>query len=320
MHKWQLHHQHIVSRCMSVLGTVRTWPCRCFCGWWKADQTLLWFRPCQGVASTVFNEQHLQSPAEMGVGSGRRERHKLLCLCTCHGAWVTPASSREQVEFPWLVARNKCLFDWQTKQMSAAVTWNSCGPTIWLCKAHSGTQSTPRNNSRSQNSEFLQSFLTTNNSNHFKTTGREQLRAMTHPAAATQRSSCLSGRQEATQVPPEPRASASSLEKHRAHQLPLTLSFRHQPRTRRDPHPQMGWAASPDPTNLQRDGAEGDAQLKRVPKTPGDFWFWADPEQEQTGCRFPTDGPACTTDCFKHEFQYEACCKTEQLDLHRAEH
>lgn len=217
---------------------------RCFCGWWKADRTLLWFRPCQGVASAVFNEQHPQSPAELGVGSGRQERHKLLCLCTCHGAWVTPASSKEQVEFPWLAARNKRLFDWQTKQMSAAVTWNSCGPTVWPCKAHSGTQSTPRINSRSQNSEFLSSFLTTNNSNHFKTTGREQLRAMTHPAAATQRSSCLSGRQEAAQVPPEPRASASSLEKHRTHHLPLTLSFRHQPRTRRDPHPQMGWAAS----------------------------------------------------------------------------
>lgn len=50
--------------------------------------------------------------------------------------------------------------------------------------------STSRNNSRNQNSEFLSSFLITENSNPFKTIGREPLRPMTHQ----QRLSCLSGR------------------------------------------------------------------------------------------------------------------------------
>lgn len=48
-------------------------------GWWKADQTRLWFTPCQGVACSVLNYTACRAPAEAGGGKMERRERRRSC-------------------------------------------------------------------------------------------------------------------------------------------------------------------------------------------------------------------------------------------------
>lgn len=177
--------------------------------------------------------------------------------------------------------------------MCAAVVWDKRGPAVSPCKAHSGTQSTSRNNSRNQKSEFLLLFLITKNSNHFKTTGRELLRPMTHQQPLSGQAVCLGGERllnpsstESCSIQPgeAPCPSATGS----AHPWAISL-----------PHsaiavPRGAGSASPDLTPLRSDGAEPAPCLERVPKTPTSPWFLGQGRARTDRSHAPNDGPACT--------------------------
>lgn len=231
-----------------------------FWGWWEADQTLLLFTPCQGVACAVLSYAACRALAEAGGAKVARQER----CSSCASALVTVHESHQP-----LLGSKLSLHGWQleTKQMRAAVVREKRGPAVLSCKAHSGAQSTSGNNSRNQNSEFLSSFLITQNSNHFKTTGRELLRPMTHCQPLSGQAVCLGGERQLKclldwelQHPAQRRIMPIGCR--------LSPSIGHQPHTRRDRHPKTGWPASPDLTDLQSNGAEAATRLKWVPKTP----------------------------------------------------